>query len=1039
MRTLLALCLLTVVCLGQETARIESQEIDLRIDPESGTFHAVVRAVLAGEPDLSDLEKRGVTIERKGDTFVLSAKVEHAVQKSAAPTWVAGDSTPGTIGTKGTYLTHGFYLPVQGTCRFKVSIEVPLPHRAVSQGRRVSESEKDGVYRVSYEGTAPSGGLVVVTGPWVVDEAEIDGLSCRTYLFEQDRAHAPLLLSTLRAEVPRYQKVFGGVPDGRFDVVENFFATGYGFSNFTLLGDTVIRYVCAKTARQGLSILPSGYLDHELVHCWLGNHLMVDYERGNWCEALTTYFTNYGSSVREGRDVAYRKKVSRSFSLRVGPENDYPLREFKAKSHAFENDIGYGKGSMVFHMLAREMGREAFEAAVRKLVETRGGEALGWDDVAEALGSKAWFEPWLTRKGGPVLELGVLKVAGNRITGTIRQAQDGPAYPLLIPVRVTTADGVEEFGIRSSSKESPFRITVKSAPTRVELDPDHHVFRRVPRDAVAPSLQGVLTASKRVGFGDDKLLARMKVESVEPALPTDAAVLAIGLPETLRDDILKRARRQDGSLKIEEGRFEFRGESYDQEGDGILFSFARPDAPGLPVAFFHGNAPAAFARTSYLPYYQSESWVVFRNGRPIARGAFPGDRATRGDITPAREGEPETLLRTLLDLTDDARKGRQAGTTEAYKLANELRGRLHVAGLKVLPWPAVSIPTGAVEGAPPYYPFHLSASPTGPVTYERVVRHPTEDPKGNLVLVPEDGAHDLARAYADSGAAAVAVIASEKWPLAREAAFQGALPPPVKKRIDGRNEAVAVSGMLIRSAVTTPLKIPYLYMAEGTDLGGRIDFKLRRGFVATTNIVGLLGEGRERPVLVSAHWDGVGTIDGQVAPGASDNAAGVAVVLWVAEQLARDHKAGRLKRPVLVVLFGGEEMGLAGSRQFVQAMRNPKTPFGKPLCAINVDGVGSRTDNEVFVIGRSHHPQLLEAFQKSMDGLELGRDIDRFAFKEGSDHWPLHEAGIPAVSIFAADYRAMNTLRDKTERVDMATLRRIANTVYRTVRDLASR
>ena len=115
---------------------------------------------------------------------------------------------------------------------------------------------------------------------------------------------------------------------------------GYGFSNFTLLGDTVIRYV----AQRSRGVLPAGYLDHELVHCWLGNYLHVDYERGNWCEALTTYFTNYGAAVREKRDAAYRRKVSQGFSLRVGPDNDYPLRSFKSKRHDFENDIGYGKG-----------------------------------------------------------------------------------------------------------------------------------------------------------------------------------------------------------------------------------------------------------------------------------------------------------------------------------------------------------------------------------------------------------------------------------------------------------------------------------------------------------------------------------------------------------------------------------------------------------------------------------------------------------------------------------------------------------------------
>ena len=291
--------------------------------------------------------------------------------------------------------------------------------------------------------------------------------------------------------VPR-SKEKPALPDKRFDVVENFFATGYGFSNFTLLGDTVIRYV----SRKAQGIWPAGYLDHELVHCWLGNYLHVDYERGNWCEALTTYFTNYGAAEREQRDAAYRRKASRTFSLRVGPKNDYPLRSFKEKRHDFENDIGYGKGSMVFHMLAREIGRDKLIEGVRRTLEEHGGKQLGWDDLAKALDAEEWLKPWLDRTGAPVLELGTIKASGNRITGTIRQTQPGSAYELNVPLRITTANGVEEHVVVSASKESLFVVTTASKPARIELDPDHHIFRRVPRQNVAPCMQGVLTAPK---------------------------------------------------------------------------------------------------------------------------------------------------------------------------------------------------------------------------------------------------------------------------------------------------------------------------------------------------------------------------------------------------------------------------------------------------------------------------------------------------------------------------------------------------------------
>jgi len=156
------------------------------------------------------------------------------------------------------------------------------------------------------------------------------------------------------------------------------------------------------------------------------------------------------------------------------------------------------------------------------------------------------------------------------------------------------------------------------------------------------------------------------------------------------------------------------------------------------------------------------------------------------------------------------------------------------------------------------------------------------------------------------------------------------------------------------------------------------------------------------------------------------------------DQLRRDAEAGRLKKPVVVALFGGEEAGLLGSRQFADALRSPQCPIAKPLAAINVDGIGGGKDRTVYVIGRSHHANLFDLVQPRLakEGLTVGRDIDKFAFPRGSDHWPLHEAGIPAVTLFGTDYRGMNGPLDTLDKVDVGMLRKTARAVYRSIREL---
>lgn len=1049
---------------------LRSQEIDISIDPATSAFTSVVLVEAEGPIDIPIPAMDGVECwlgEERIETLrvdtgpqrlriTFRGTIRNPVRKSSAATWVAGDSTPGSIGPEGTYLVRGFYLPSPEPLPFRISVRVPLPHRAVSQGKRVEEREEEGVHSVTYECGYPNDGVVLVTGPWQVEERTIDGVSCRAYLYEQDRGHAGLLLSSLEQEIPRFQAIFGAVPDGRFDVVENFFATGYGFPQFTLLGDTVIRYVCAKTAAEGKTALPAGYLDHELVHCWLGNHVHVSYEKGNWCEALTSYFANYGAALREGKGAEYRAKVSRSFSLKVTPDRDYPLREFRDKRHDFENDIGYGKGSMVFDMLAREMGEEEFRAGVRGMVARLGGTLAGWDDVAAGFGDrwKAWLEPWLSRKGGPVLECGDVRFDGALVEGTLLQGQEGPPFPLRVPVVVTTAAGDERFVVGCSAKETAFRLRCSAEARLLRVDPDHEIFRIVPRAEVAPCLEAVLTHPARAGRGDAEALKLLDLEPAAAAAPA-VAQLALGSPD---EADLAAFRAAGGAVR--EGAFDWRGETWDRPGDAILFSWRAPD--GTPRSFFHGNGAPAYARLRYLGYYASDGWVLFRDGRPQGRGAFEGDRRARAEATAARAGRAEGVVRDLLDLTEEAHRGRRAGTGEAFALANELRGRLARIGLTVLSWPPVAVPeihlgetrritlageegSRRIEGG--FFPFHRSASPEVPTVFDRVVRDGAGDPKRALVLLPEESDDAALLRCAEAGAAALAVVASEPSMKARgrDAAWPEAMPPAAAeecRRRGGSSMDAAVAWMA--RAHGKPLPLPFVYLSpdaaaalEAHGKGGVLEFSTSRSGFTTSNLVGVLGPPASPGILLSAHWDGVGTIDGKVAAGAADNAAGVAAVLFAAEELARDGRQGRLRRPVVVALFGAEELGLWGSRQFAEWVRSPQSPVAPPLCMVNVDAVGNHAAGEVFCVGRSHAPKLFARFEKAFEGTPVGKDVDAFAFAEGSDHWPLHEAGIPAITVWSADYRSMNTLRDTLDRVDAGMVRRVGQSVYRMVRAMA--
>src|SRR5262245_33079311 len=110
---------------------------------------------------------------------------------------------------------------------------------------------------------------------------------------------------------------------------------------------------------------------------------------------------------------------------------------------------------------------------------------------------------------------------------------------------------------------------------------------------------------------------------------------------------------------------------------------------------------------------------------------------------------------------------------------------------------------------------------------------------------------------------------------------------------------------------------------------------------------------RNEYVAVTAHYDHIGRMNGgqgdaaapnAIHPGADDNASGTAAVL----ELARRFNEHPLKRSVIVLAFGAEELGLVGSRAFVE---NPPFDLHKIDVVLNLDMVGRLHKNRLEIFG----------------------------------------------------------------------------------------
>lgn len=172
------------------------------------------------------------------------------------------------------------------------------------------------------------------------------------------------------------------------------------------------------------------------------------------------------------------------------------------------------------------------------------------------------------------------------------------------------------------------------------------------------------------------------------------------------------------------------------------------------------------------------------------------------------------------------------------------------------------------------------------------------------------------------------------------------------------------------------------------------------------NVVGLLpGKSKSEEVVVfSAHYDHVGTIAGtnvkdSIMNGANDDASGTTAVLALAEYFAM---RGDNERTLMFCAFAGEELGLVGSRNFMQYINAEKI-----VANINIEmiGVPQFGKNTIFITGskESDLPSILYKGLKSA-GLKVKNEHspEKMLYQR-SDNYSFAMLGVPAHTIMSSD------------------------------------
>ncbi|MDC0189256.1 M28 family peptidase [Flavobacteriales bacterium] len=203
-------------------------------------------------------------------------------------------------------------------------------------------------------------------------------------------------------------------------------------------------------------------------------------------------------------------------------------------------------------------------------------------------------------------------------------------------------------------------------------------------------------------------------------------------------------------------------------------------------------------------------------------------------------------------------------------------------------------------------------------------------------------------------------------------------------------------------------------------------------------------------IVITAHYDHIGIIDGKIHNGADDNATGTSALLEVAAAFQRAKAQGiNFKRSILFFPNSAEEKGLLGSYYYVE---NPEFPIEKTIACLNVDMIGRMDEfhpndsNYVYLIGSDKLSTELHNISEKSNKKYVNMDIDytfndpkdpnRFYYR--SDHYNFAKKNIPSIFYFSGVHKDYHKHTDTMEKLVYEKVEKTARLIFYTAWELSN-
>jgi hypothetical protein len=447
-----------------------------------------------GELRILELKNNGkkVTLERRqaGEEIVLVPRGLVEVSYEAA----LEKTDRNIIDDRDVILLGMWYPQVKGFCRFNLAATLPAGYLAVSEANHITQNDKGGEVEFVFDFPDPreesDGVNFIASKQWIVSKETFRNIDLVTYLFPEEAHLASRYLERTRQTLANYEQLLGPFPYRRLAIVENSHDKTRAMPSAILIDKKVLQQ----------SEVERTPLDHEIVHQWFGCAVTSDYDRGNWCEGMASYFADHLRQEDQDYIQLRQRRILSCFQGIMQWHREFPLRSFQQRFDDASRAVGYCKGAMVIHMLRRQVGDQTFYEAIKRFFQANRFAVASWDDLQKSFEAQsqqdlAWFfRQWVEDIGQPRIRIdkAILQKADQGFKANLALSQEGQVKRLSLPVRFTGPQGSRSFTVDLNRGKANFSFRLDFQPLEMIIDENYDVFRKLAPLENPPTLERLL-------------------------------------------------------------------------------------------------------------------------------------------------------------------------------------------------------------------------------------------------------------------------------------------------------------------------------------------------------------------------------------------------------------------------------------------------------------------------------------------------------------------------------------------------------------------